>query len=90
MKISEIKTTLFTRTTITDYGIKFESFNRELAEADNAPENELNRYMRTVHVLKSGSININVGFHNQITKKQFDEIIRVRDILMEELCQEAD
>ena len=90
MKISEIKTTLFTRTTITDYGVKFESFNRELAEEDDASENELSKYIIAVNISKLGAININVGFNNHITKKQFDEIIRVRDILMEELCQEAD
>ena len=38
MKISDIKTELFTRVTITDYGIRFEIFDRALYGSDKADQ----------------------------------------------------
>ena len=82
MNLSDIKTELFTRTTLTDYGVKFESFNRNKFNELKPPERDKPYFIITVHILNSGGINIESRpYGNHLSIQQLDEIQRISQIL---------
>lgn len=84
MNLSDIKTELFTRTTITDFGVRVESFDEEKFKADNHRNIDFFKiqYIITVNILKEdGSINIQHIRNNHLTAQQLDEIQRISQIL---------
>lgn len=84
MKLTEIKTELFTRTTITDYGVKVESFDKTMWIKSGMPEMYKYLYIISIHILKSGGINIDLSQNKHLSIQQLDEIHRISEILRSE------
>lgn len=85
MKLTDIKIELFTRTTLTDYGVRFEYCDKE--QYNKLLSSGVKRitpaeFIITVHILKEdGSINIQHIRNNHLTAQQLDEIQRISQIL---------
>jgi len=83
MRIEELKinTDIFTRYTITDYGVRLEHFDKDGFKNNNPKKLPSAFFMLAVHVLDTGGININAVCNNHLSDIQLDEIIRIREIL---------
>lgn len=88
MKLSEIKTDLFTNTCFTDYGIRFQHCDKESALGQGAHISQMWMFTITIHVLKIGGINVNSTNNVNITDEQLKEIMRVSKILQSENNEE--
>ena len=68
IKLTDIKTELFTRTTLTDYGVRFETLDKITAAKYNYDKSY---FMITIHILKEdGSINLQITKGNHLTAQQ--------------------
>ena len=87
MNLADIKIELFTRTTITNFGVRVESFDEEKFRAGNHRNIDFFKmqYIITVNILKEdGSINILTMRNNHLSAQQLDEIQRISQILRSE------
>lgn len=76
--IKDIKTKLFTRVTITDYGVRFEHHNKEMQKKERMHPS---LFIIIVHLLHDGSINLCFQYNNHLSAEQLDEIHRVSKLL---------
>lgn len=83
IQLTDIKTELFTRTTITDYGVKFESFDKTEFLKTKYPDSMKPTFIITVNILLSGGINIIAINNRYLSNQQLDEIHRVSKLLRE-------
>lgn len=81
MKLSEIKTELFTRVSLTSYGVRFEIFDKESFEKINAGNALIHLFLSAFHILDDGNVNINCHQLAKITFEQLEEIQRVSKII---------
>jgi hypothetical protein len=81
MNLSDIKTELFTRTTITDFGVRVESFDKETFQKKTGMDIHKPLFIITVNILKSGGVNITAMENKHLTIQQLDEIQRISQIL---------
>ena len=85
MNLTDIKTELFTRTTITDFGVRVESFDENGYDKSGMSKAYSSHFMITVNILKEdGSINILTMRNNHLLAQQLDEIQRISQILRSE------
>ena len=85
MKISDIRTELFTQCTITDFGVRFVSFSEEKWKEKGSPEDMKSVFTITVNLLKDGRVMIVTSVNNVLTAQQIDEIQRISKILRSEV-----
>ena len=84
IKLTEINTDLFTRVSLTTFGVRFEIFDKEKRE-----ENELHKSLDSSYfhyifnVTREGYVNINSRGFSRLTVDQLAEISRVAGILNE-------
>lgn len=99
IKLSEIKTELFTRVTLTDYGVRFEYYDKDKYESEKnkvvsqfglQSEEKFIKHIHQsyfiicVHLLYNGSVNFTIQYNNHLSPEQIDEITRVSKILRSE------
>ena len=85
MKLSDIRTELFTQITICDFGIRFVSFDDEKYEFHGSPEDSRHLFTITVNLLKDGRLMIITSVNNTLSFDQIEEIQRVSKILRSEI-----
>ena len=81
MKLSEIKTELFTRVTLTDFGIKFEYYNKDKHEKSKNKIFPPFFFIIIICLLKNGSVNFQMQHNNHLSAEQLDEIQRCSEFL---------
>ena len=81
MNLTDIKTELFTRTTITDFGVRVESFDEITWQQKSSMDIHKPLFIITVNILKSGGVNITTMENKHLTLQQLDEIQRISQIL---------
>ena len=81
MKLSEIKTELFTRTSITDFGVRFESFDKDKWEEMKHRYHYMSYFVNTISLQLDGSIITDSVLNKKISFEQLQEIARVSEVL---------
>lgn len=81
MKISEIRTNLFTQVTITDYGVRFVIFDNDEWKRSGLTAYSKSVFTVTVNVCYDGRIVVMTTKANRLTTDQLDEIQRISKII---------
>jgi len=81
MKITDIRTDLFTQCTITDFGVRLVYFDEEKWKESNTPPIYKQTFAITVSIHNDGSIRMVYMNTNRLTAEQLDEIQRISKLL---------
>jgi len=84
MKISDIRTELFTQSTITGYGVRLVHFDDEAFKASKLHDIYKSNYLVTIHILANGAIRMSYRGTINLSHEQIDEIQRISQILRSE------
>lgn len=84
MKLKEIKTELFSRVSITDFGIRFESYDKKGHEAGKKRYPDMYYFVVAVNLLYDGSVTIQGAINRHLSFEQLQEVVRCAEILKQE------
>lgn len=81
IQLTDIKTELFTQTTITDFGVRFKIHDKEAFLKSGVTSQYQSWFTATINICEYGNVNIQCIRPVKISNQQLDEIQRVSQML---------